>query len=217
MSEAADPPVVGLDPRALADRVLALATGGRRTTVGIAGPPGTGKSTLAAQVIAALPAGTRVAVVPMDGYHLSNRVLRDLDRSSRKGAIDTFDATGFAVLLERLRLRDGDTVYAPDFDHAAGEPVSASIAIQDDIDIVITEGNYLLADTGPWRRARAAMDEVWYLRTPQRTRLERLVARHIATGKSPEAAVAWANGTDEDNARVIAPTAPHADLIVDAG
>lgn len=188
----------------------------QRTIVGIAGPPGTGKSTLVRRIVAELPTGTRAAVISMDGYHLSGTVLRALDRESRKGAIDTFDSTGFAVLMERLRMRASATVYAPDFDHRMGEPIAASIAVPEDVDIVVTEGNYLLADEPQWKRARTAIDEVWYLRTPHETRLEQLIARHVATGKSAEAAIAWANGSDENNARLIERTAADADLIIDA-
>jgi pantothenate kinase len=151
----------------------------------------------------------------MDGYHLSNEVLRTLGREGRKGAIDTFDAEGFAVLLERLRARTGETVYAPHFDHGVGEPIAASVAIPASVDIVLVDGNYLLADGPEWERARAVMDEVWYLETPHDIRLERLIARHVATGKSPEMAIAWANGSDQDNARLIAATAARAQLIVE--
>ncbi len=212
----AAPETVDVDPRDLAARILRIGHPSRRTIVGIAGPPGTGKSTLVRQILDELPAGTHAVTVPMDGFHLSNVILRSLDREGRKGAIDTFDATGFAVLMERLRLQDGDPVYAPDFDHRLGEPIAASIVVPEDATIVLTEGNYLLSDQPPWTRARAAMDQVWYLRTPRETRMERLIARHIASGKTPEAAAEWAHGSDERNAILIERSAAAADLILDA-
>jgi len=205
---------VTLNPQELAARIVGLRQPGHRLIIGVTGPPGTGKTTLIQQVLAALPEQLRAAAVPMDGFHLSNVVLQDLGRTDRKGAIDTFDADGYAVLLERLRRRDESVVYAPDFDHAAGDPIAASVAVPADVDVVFTDGNYLLSEVGPWVRARAAMDEVWYLQTPQDVRLARLIARHILAGKTPEAAGAWARGTDEVNAVAVAGTRKYADLVL---
>jgi pantothenate kinase len=83
--------------------------------------------------------------------------------------------------------------------------------------LIITEGNYLLLGTGGWQRVRPLLDEVWYADLDSRTRLDRLVDRHVRFGKDPTAAVAWATGTDERNAQLIAATREHADLIVPAG
>lgn len=215
-NEDVTPEVIDANPRDLAARVLRLSRPPRRTIIGITGPPGTGKSTLVRQIVNELPAEARAAVVPMDGFHFSTAILRSLGRESRKGAIDTFDAAAFAVLMERLRTQTGGPVYAPDFDHGIGEPIAASIVVPEDAVIVLTEGNYLLSDQASWKRARAVLDEVWYLRTPRQTRIERLIARHVASGKSLEAATEWANGSDERNARLIAQSARNADLILNA-
>jgi pantothenate kinase len=85
----------------LLDRARQLAVPGRRHILGITGAPGAGKSWLAEKLAHALGAA-RAAVVSMDGFHLANRVLTDLGIRDRKGAIDTFDAAGYAELLERL-------------------------------------------------------------------------------------------------------------------
>lgn len=200
------------DPRVLADRILRLGRPGVRTIVGLAGPPGTGKSTLVRRLVAALPG--HAAVVPMDGFHLSNAVLDARNLRDRKGAIDTFDAAGFAVLMQRIRDRDEDVVYAPDFDHGTGEPIAASIPIPRDCDIVLVEGNYLGVAADPWSKARAVMDELWYLETPRELRVSRLIDRHVATGKTVEAATRWTLGSDERNAILVSETARNADLIV---
>lgn len=60
-----------------------------RTILGITGPPGSGKTTLARAVLAHVPGS---AWVPMDGFHLADAELDRLGRRVRKGAIDTFDA-----------------------------------------------------------------------------------------------------------------------------
>ena len=85
-------------------RARRLAEGGRRAVLGIAGPPGGGKSTLAERVVDAL--GDRAAFVPMDGFHLAQPELVRLGRRDRMGAPDTFDAAGYVALLERLRAHE---------------------------------------------------------------------------------------------------------------
>jgi pantothenate kinase len=79
-----------------------------------------------------------------------------------------------------------------------------------DAAVVVTEGNYLIH----WPEVRDLLDEVWWVEVPDDVRLARLVARHEAYGKSTEQARAWALGSDEANARLIAPGRAHADIVV---
>ena len=188
---------------------------GRARVLGITGPPGAGKSTLASALVTALTPGTAV-VVGMDGFHLSNAVLEARGSRDRKGAIDTFDDAGYAALIGRLAdRRPGEPpVYAPEFRREIEEPIAAGIVVADEA-LVVTEGNYLLAPGGAWPAARARMAEVWYLDLPDAERLRRLVARHRVFGKPLPDAEAWANGTDQRNAELIATTRDAADLIVE--
>lgn len=212
---AAPPPFGGNgDVALLAQRARALATGRGRVVLGISGPPGAGKSTLAAALAAAL--GPLAVLVPMDGFHLSQRELERLGRAARKGAPDTFDAAGYVALLERVRAGGGDAVYAPEFRRDLEEPVAGAICVDGATEIVITEGNYLLLDDGAFGRVRALLDEAWYLQLADELRRERLLARHRAYGRSPEVAKRFALGSDEDNARLIARTRERADLVIEA-
>jgi pantothenate kinase len=187
--------------------------GGNRVLLGITGSPGSGKSTFAAGLHALFGAGTAV-VVPMDGFHLGNAIIDGTPLRQRKGAIDTFDVGGYLSLLERLARRDEDVVYAPDFRRQIDEPVAASIAVPATVTLVITEGNYLLADHPQWRQVRAQLDEVWFLDTPPALRLARLVDRHVRFGMDRPAAEEWAAGSDEANARLIEATRTAADRII---
>jgi pantothenate kinase len=198
------------EPTLLMARAAALANAGSRRLLGITGPPGAGKSTLAAALVDAL-AGAAV-VVPMDGFHLAQAELIRLGRAARKGAPDTFDAAGYVALLRRLR-QGTELVYAPAFDRDIEEPIAGAIAIDPRVELVITEGNYLLLD-GPWAPVREVCDEIWYVELPEKERVARLVARHGAHGKSPAAARAWAEGSDAANAAVVAATRDRADLLV---
>ena len=203
----------------LADAVLARAAGaGReRVLIGIAGPPGSGKTTLAAALVAALrsEAGADAAqALPMDGFHLANETLDRLGRRGRKGAIDTFDGWGFVALLRRLRAAEADTVYAPTFDRRVDEPVAGAIGIAAATRIVIVEGNYLLVRRQPWSLVRGLLDEAWYCETPEDVRLARLVERHVAGGRTRAEARTWARDVDGANARLIEATRGRADRVV---
>ncbi|MEU8761774.1 nucleoside/nucleotide kinase family protein [Streptomyces sp. NPDC048659] len=197
----------------LARRAEALAGAGGRRLLGITGPPGAGKSTLAARLAAHL--GDRAVLVPMDGFHLAQAELERLGRAARKGAPDTFDAAGYAALLVRLRAAEpGTTVYAPTFDRALEEPVAGSVAVPPEVPLVITEGNYLLYDEGPWAAVPSLLDEVWYLDVDPRVRVPRLVARHVRFGKDEEAARRWVARSDEANARLVEAGRGRAHLVV---
>lgn len=190
-------------------------TPGARTVIGIVGAPGAGKSTLAEALVAALAAhGVAAAQVPMDGFHLADVQLDRLGLRRVKGAPATFDGDGYAVLLERLRADRERTVYAPNFERDLEQPLAGAIAVEPDIDIVITEGNYLLLQEDPWQRTRAACDEVWFVDVDQQVRLDRLIARHVRFGKSPDDAREWVMRNDEANARLVLAGRDAADLVV---
>ncbi|WP_344137043.1 nucleoside/nucleotide kinase family protein [Pedococcus bigeumensis] len=214
------------DLAALVERARGLvartaAAGGGRAVLGITGAPGAGKTTLVARLVAELaehpPDGAAadwVAHVPMDGYHLADAQLDRLGLRHRKGAPETFDAAGYAAMLERVRTDTTETVYAPGFERDLEQPIAAALAVPPSARLVITEGNYLLLDEPAWRRVRAAMDEVWYCDLDEQTRLERLVARHVAFGKEPDAAALWVDRVDQANAALVAATRARADLVV---
>ncbi|MET9765495.1 nucleoside/nucleotide kinase family protein [Streptomyces sp. NPDC006372] len=201
----------------LVQRARTLPRDGRRAILGIAGCPGAGKSTLAEHLVRELN-GTGepwVAHVPMDGFHLADTELERLGRRDRKGAPDTFDAAGYAALLQRLREEPHDElVYAPGFERVLEQPIAGAIPVPPTARLVVTEGNYLLVTTGSWSRLRPLIDEVWFCELPERERVRRLVARHERFGKTHEEAMAWVARSDERNAELVATTRRRADLVV---
>jgi pantothenate kinase len=173
--------------------------------LGFTGAPGVGKSTLAAAL--GLP------LLPMDGFHYADVELARRGLLERKGAPETFDAEGYAVLLRRVRARERDVV-APMFERDLEQPIAGAIPVPA-VGTVVTEGNYLLLDEPRWHAVREQLDVVWHLELDDDVRVERLVARHVAFGKSLAAARAWVEQVDEANARLVDAARHRADLVVD--
>jgi pantothenate kinase len=140
----------------------------------------------------------------MDGFHLAQAELERQGKAHRKGAPDTFDAHGYVALLRRLRQQAQDEViYALAFRREIEEPVAGAVAVQPETQLIVTEGNYLLLDAFPWNSVATCLDEVWYVSVNEGLRRQRLVDRHVRFGRTPEAAQAWVEQTDEPNARLI--------------
>jgi len=203
-----------MNEQALA-RARALISRGGRRILGLVGPPGAGKSTVAQQLVDALDGAA--VLLPMDGFHLANVELARLGRAGRKGAPDTFDAGGYVALLQRVRGQQagrGGTVYAPAFRREIEEPIASAIPIPADVPLVITEGNYLLLERDGWAGVKPLLDEAWYVDVDDALRRQRLVERHMRFGRTREAALAWEAGTDQPNALLIAATAVRADWLL---
>ncbi len=184
-----------------------------RVIIGLIGKPGAGKSTLSSYLLKKLPKET-TALIPMDGFHLSNAQLAILTRADRKGAPDTFDSYGFANLLHRIKVKTTETIYLPLFHREIEESISAEGAIYDHTSLIIIEGNYLLLEEDGWAQVAQSLTESWFIDIDHDKRVSRLVARHIKFGKTPAAAHAWANGTDARNAELIETTRAKADVII---
>lgn len=184
--------------------VRRLALPGPRVLVGLTGPPGAGKTTLAQWLVESL--GGSAAYLPMDGFHLSNAVLAALGRAGRKGAPDTFDGYGYLALLRRVRAEVDRPVYAPRFHREFEESIAAEIAVRTSTRIVVTEGNYLLLDQPPWDAVAGCLDAVWYVSVPAEQRVARLIQRRTELGQPPSVAREWAHGSDQRNAELVEAT-----------
>jgi len=200
-------------PDALLQAIDRLLASGQRCLLGLVGAPGAGKSTLAAALQDHL--GELAQVVPMDGFHLANVELQRLGLAGRKGAPETFDSAGYVALLRRLRdQQPHERIYAPEFLRELEEPIAGAIGVAAQTRLVITEGNYLLLEQGPWAEVAGLLDAVWYVEPDEPLRLQRLLQRHMAFGRSEQAARDWIASTDEPNARLIEASRPRADRVL---
>ena len=195
-------------------RALELTNTQQRYLLGIAGKPGAGKSTFT-EFLKSQIASQSIAILPMDGFHMSNEKLVELGRRDRKGAPDTFEIEQFANTLQEVKSGHGQSIRFPVFDRESESSIQDAGLIAPNTTLVVVEGNYLLLEQGEWRSVRTIFDETWYLETPEELRLERLIARHIRYGKTPQEARTWALGSDETNAQIIGATANLADYIVE--
>lgn len=200
-------------PAEIVSRIQALPLRRRRRLVAVAGPPASGKSTTAAALTAALKAaGAHAECVPMDGFHLDNRILDSRDLRARKGAPETFDADGFIALMQRF-LEDEEVVY-PLFDRARDIAIAGAGVVTAACDLVVIEGNYLLFDEEPWSRLIDIWDHSIWVDVSEDTVVARCTARWLEHGHAPEAARARAEGNDLRNARRIFGARLPADTIV---
>ncbi|KAK3407226.1 hypothetical protein EUGRSUZ_K03312 [Eucalyptus grandis] len=177
--------------------------------LGLAGPPGAGKSTLASEVVQRVnklwpqkassfdsqvePMDIAI-VLPMDGFHLYRSQLDAMENPeeahARRGAPWTFNPE---LLLTCLKdLREQGSVYVPSFDHGIGDPVEDDIFVSLQHKVVIVEGNYLLLEEGVWGDVSSFFDEKWFIDVDIGAVMERVVKRHISTGRPPDVA-RWRN------------------------
>jgi fructokinase len=197
----------------LAARILALPPAPIRLRVAVAGPPGAGKSTLAAALVDRLNRdGPVAALVPMDGFHLDNAILDARGLRARKGAPETFDALGVLRMVERLA-RDPEVVI-PGFDRARDIAIAGAAVVGPEARIAVVEGNYLLLDEAPWRDLRPLWDLSVLLSPPVDVLRARLIDRWLAHGLDPAAAEARAMGNDIPNALRVIEGSFGADLVL---
>ena len=89
-----------------------------RFMVAVAGPPGSGKTTISGLLQAELEGRYKLSaqVVPMDGFHLDDSILQQRGLLPRKGAPQTFDVDGLNNILMRLTSTPAVDVLVPVFD-----------------------------------------------------------------------------------------------------
>ncbi|MBO6852185.1 MAG: nucleoside/nucleotide kinase family protein [Marivivens sp.] len=197
----------------LIKKILALPRTDGRLMVAVSGAPASGKSTLAEFIANSLSAAGRQArYVPMDGFHLDNRILDARGLRARKGAPETFDADGFVALMRRMKL-GGDVVY-PMFDRSRDLAVAGAGIIEESTDIAVVEGNYVLQSEAPWSELADVWDLSVYLDVPEETLRQRCIQRWLDHDHTPEAARLRAEGNDMVNAKRVIENRLAADVTI---
>ena len=192
---------------------------GERTIVGIAGPPASGKSTLAETVVEklneSLSGPTAEAVLlPMDGYHLDNQILKLRGKLAQKGSPETFDSHGFCRAIRGLAHATEES-YHPRFDRQMDLAIASAIAIPPELPIVVVEGNYLLLNREPWSSLEEVFSATILVCPNFDTLQERLYQRWINHGLDSAAARARTTANDLPNGRMVIEQSRAADIQLD--
>ena len=191
--------------------------------VAVAGVPGSGKTTLAKYLVQKLnerhPEMHAVSV-SMDGYHMYRSELAAMSNSEeaflRRGAEWTFNVSKLRDDLAKLSTTG--ELLAPNFDHAAKDPVEDSIAITKTNKIVVWEGLYLCLRHQPedprWDDVFSQFKMHVFIDCDLTVSTERLARRHMqAWGISYESAMERAGGSDYTNAKLVVRTKANADIV----
>ena len=168
----------------LVPHILALQSATHnRIAIGLAGGPGVGKSTLAAELVTMLNAThpTSAALVPMDGFHMKHAKLEALGQVDYKGAPHTFEGAEFVSFLHHLKTATGP-VSGPGYSRKIEDTIENAFTVQPEVRVLIVEGNYLLLTDGPWAGIRALLDYAVFLDVPRDLVEQRLLSRHAEEG-----------------------------------
>lgn len=184
--------------------------------VAIAGAPGSGKSTIAEEIVDQLngKGDISAALFPMDGFHYDDAVLEQMGRRAFKGAIDTFDAHGLRHMLERLKANRDDVIAVPVFDRAIEIARAGGRLIPQSVDIIVCEGNYLLSRQAPWDRLKPIFDFTVFVDVDEADLRARLQERWRGFGLSAAEITRKVEENDLPNGLSIISTSAEPDLRV---
>ena len=196
----------------IAEDLIGRAGDARRFLIAVAGPPGAGKSTFADKLVQALRGrGEQAEVLPMDGFHMDDAVLKEKGLLSRKGAPETFDIRGLADILTAVRQAE-EEVLVPVFDRSRELAVAAARIISPEHRFIVVEGNYLLLKEERWAGLAGLFDYSIMLTPPYDVLEQRLVDRWRHFGLSEDAVETKVAGNDLPNGHWILAGSRTADL-----
>ncbi|MEQ1899863.1 MAG: nucleoside/nucleotide kinase family protein [Devosia sp.] len=187
-----------------------------RSLLGIAGGPGTGKSTLARRLVDELNAGAPnlAAYVPMDGFHMKHAKLEALGKVADKGMPHTFEGAEFADFLTRLRAAH-EEVDGPGYSRKIEDVVEDAFTVHAETRLLVVEGNYLLLASSPWWRIKPLLDLSVFIEVPRETVRTRLMKRHAEEGLfTEERNRAHIERVDLPNFDLVMRSKPRADIAI---
>jgi pantothenate kinase len=182
--------------------------------IGIAGGPGSGKSTVAQAIADRLNKknidnkknnddSDLAVVIPVDGWHTPSEDLwkqHGPEGMKRRGAPWTFDVD---LCFQQLRqAKNQGQASLPVYSRTISNPVSNGVTLLQSHKIVLVEGLYVLwkkddvvdQQQNQWGKLWELWDETWFVSCPSRDeQIERLVGRSLPTWSDAKAEM-WGPG-----------------------
>jgi pantothenate kinase len=190
------------------DMIRKAMTQKERVLVFLAGPPGSGKTTLGA--LWELLARERdfqvnVQTLPMDGFHFPNAeldartILRKGERCSLrrlKGSPESYDLPMLTRTLHDVC--EGRELTWPKYDRSIHDPVPDAIPVIP-TGVLIIEGNYLLLDEPGWRDLTHMADLTIFIECDEALVRQDVLARAQRGGRSHQDAIQHYEFNDQPN------------------
>ena len=188
--------------RVILENIRSLKPKKYRVLIAIAGPPGSGKSTVGEILTNLMNKNLmKTSLVPMDGFHLDNETLEKSNLLERKGAPETFDIDGFLSLIKELRSKND--IKVPLFDRSADKVIKDAQTISREQDYLVIEGNYLLLDQELWRDLSKYWDYKIFLTVEETILKSRLIERWLGENLTYSEAEARVVNNDLINANLV--------------
>jgi pantothenate kinase len=188
----------------------------QRKIVAIAGPPCVGKTTITQEMSELInkQRSGMCSILPMDGFHFDDIYLEQMAWRTRKGAPHTFDVDGLAHMLSRLKANNEKQIAVPEFDRSIEIARAGARMIAQSVNIVLTEGNYLLLKRAPWIKLAVYFDTTVMLKASRITLEKRLQNRWLAHGLSSDEISSKLNENDLPNVETVINMSVTADYFI---
>ena len=198
----------------LVDHIIKRSEGCQRFIIAVAGPPGSGKSTLSEQLAEMLRARSMQShIISLDGFHLENSILKGLGLLDRKGSPTTFDVLAFIQVMKRLAAYESD-VAIPKFDRKKDISIERASIVSTKDRILIVEGNYLLLNNKQWAELQDIWDETVFINPGMEVLKKRLIDRWLFYGMDNESAQNRAFRNDIPNAKNVIENSLPANILI---
>ena len=196
----------------------------KRVLIAVAGPPGCGKSSLAAilnNVINTLVGKNISIVAGLDGWHFTNKYLEEhtlvrsgasIELKQIKGDPATYDHSKIKAFLNKVS--SGESVSFPVYSREKHDPIENAGLLNKNHLIVILEGNYWLLDQQPWVTFQNYFDYRIAITASPDNLVSGLRERHLRGGKDPDWVEKQIQNVDLVNINLVLSHQLPADLII---
>ena len=189
----------------------------KRILIGVVGPPCSGKSTFSSQFNKFLIKKNKKEyskIIPMDGFHFDNVILKKRNLLARKGDPITFDAYGFVDLVKKIKFNTNSPVALPVFDRDLELSRGSADIVQKNNRIIIIEGNYLLLKNAPWNFLKKYIDIFVFLNVDKKILHERSKKRWEHYGVSKNEILKKVKN-DMNSARIVLQNSNKAHIVIE--